>query len=413
VPSLIKKKASKLEGPATPSVHRGGRRPRLRVLGTEITCIDQTLRRAESDLGIEIVVDKQDFLTAQRKAATQPAEFDVYDQAFHNLDIVWFWGALQPIDTRRITAWSEVSELTKFGRLRSVQLTGRGDAPVNKLFVQPAMSLGSRETGAISMLPTVYNFDSFACTGDLIEEFQGEPASWAWLLHPRVKGRVALCDDPAVGVFDAALALEALGEIEFDDIGNMSVDEIDKVMALLNSRKREGHFYRLWKTAEESAELMIRGRVAMESIWSPAVSAVKKAGCSVSEVVPKEGYRAWHGGMSLSSNLDGRLLDVAYEYLNWWLSGPAGAVMARQGYYMSVPGRVREHLSDDEWGYWYEGRPTTRDLPGPDGQITVRAGEVRPGGTHWERASRIAVWNTTMDEHNYLVRRWNSFARSD
>lgn len=410
---MIKNKAGKQANPATPYVHRHGRRPRLRVLGTEITCIDQVLRRAESDLGIEIVADKQDFLTAQRKAATEPAEFDVYEQAFHNLDIVWFWSALQPIDTRRISAWSEVSELTKFGRLRNVQLSGRGDAPVNKLFVQPAMSLGSRETGAISMLPTVYNFDSFVCRSELIEELGHETASWAWLLHSRAKGRAALCDDPTVGIFDAALALEAAGEIEFEDIGNMSINEIDKVMALLNSRKREGHFRQLWKTAAESAELMIEDRVAIESIWSPGVSAVKRAGCKVAEIMPQEGYRAWHGGMSLSSRLDGRLLDVAYEYMNWWLSGQAGAVMARQGYYMSVPGRVREHLSDDEWGYWYEGRPAARDLPGPDGQITIRAGEVRSGGPHWERASRIAVWNTTMDEHNYLVRRWNSFVRSD
>ncbi len=30
----------------------------------------------------------------------------------------------------------------------------------------------------------------------------------------------------------------------------------------------------------------------------------------------------------------GRALDVAYAYVNWWLSGWPGAVMARQGYSM-------------------------------------------------------------------------------
>jgi len=34
---------------------------------------------------------------------------------------------------------------------------------------------------------------------------------------------------------------------------------------------------------------------------------------------------------------------------------------------------------------------------------------VRSGGSYWQRASSIAVWNTTMDEHNYLVRRWTQF----
>ncbi len=103
------------------------------------------------------------------------------------------------------------------------------------------------------------------------------------------------------------------------------------------------------------------------------------------------------------------MLDVAYEYLNWWLSGWAGAVMARQGYYMSVPERARAHLTNDEWAYWYGGQPACADLPGPDGRRVVRAGRVRSGGSYWHRASHIAVWNTTMDEHNYLVRRWNQF----
>jgi len=76
---------------------------------------------------------------------------------------------------------------------------------------------------------------------------------------------------------------------------------------------------------------------------------------------------------------------------------------------MSIPGRVRSHLTPAEWAYWYEGEPAPSDLPGPDGTITVRAGSVRSGGSYWQRASSIAVWNTTMDEHNYLVRRWTQF----
>jgi putative spermidine/putrescine transport system substrate-binding protein len=45
-------------------------------------------------------------------------------------------------------------------------------------------------------------------------------------------------------------------------------------------------------------------------------------------------------------------------------------------------------------------------LPGPDGTTTIAEGEVRSGGSYLQRASSIAVWNTTMDEHNYLTRRW-------
>ena len=40
----------------------------------------------------------------------------------------------------------------------------------------------------------------------------------------------------------------------------------------------------------------------------------------------------------------------------------------------------------------------------------VRAGQARAGGSYVARSSQIALWDTTMDEHNYLVRRWSAFA---
>ncbi|SDR61569.1 putative spermidine/putrescine transport system substrate-binding protein [Rhizobiales bacterium GAS191] len=393
----------------SPAVHTA-LRPHLRVLGTEITLLEQLRVRAERDLGIDITFEMLDFLSAQCKAATEPDAFDIYDQCFHNVDIVWFWRAIQPIDTQRISLWGEVNELTKSGRISAYAPMGRGDAPVNKLYVQPGLSLGPLQSGRISMLPTVHNFDSFAYLPDLFPGADPGDASWSWLLDERAKGRLALVDEPAIGVFDAALACEARGDIRFADIGNMTAPEIDKLMTLLSARRREGYFCGLWKTAAESAELMADGRAAIQSMWSPGTSALMRAGVPIREAVPREGYRAWHGGMCLSARLSGRLLDVAYEYLNWWLSGWPGAVMARQGYYMSVPERVRDALPPEEWDYWYEGAPASRDLPGTDGEITVRAGSLRPGGSYRERASHIAVWNTTMDEHNYLVRRWSQFA---
>lgn len=100
------------------------------------------------------------------------------------------------------------------------------------------------------------------------------------------------------------------------------------------------------------------------------------------------------------------MLDVAYEYLNWWLSGWPGAVVARQGFYISTPYRSREHMSPAEWDYWYAGMPADHDLSSQDGTVQIKAGAFRTGGSYWQRANSIAVWNTTMDEHNYLVRRW-------
>lgn len=410
------------EGPPPSSGRRGGTeatvlgapgiattKRHLRVLGTEITALPEIQRQAERDLGITISFENLDFLSAQRKAATRPESFDVYDQCFHNLDIVWFWRAVQPIDLDRIRLWGEVTDLTKTGRIGPNASFGHGDAPVTKLYVQPSQSLGPQPSRWISMLPTVHNLDSFAFRPDLAGGEVERATSWAALLDERWAGRAALVDEPAIGIFDAALAAQARGEVSFQDIGNMSTEEIDRLVSLLEARRRAGHFAGFWRTAAEAADMMARGDTVIQSMWSPGLTALRRRGVPVEEAVPHEGYRAWHGGLCLSSRLPEALTDVAYAYLNWWLEGHAGAVVARQGYYMSVPGRVRRHLSADEWAYWYEGEPTPTDLPGPDGTLIIPAGSTRPGGSYWQRASSIAVWNTTMDEHNYLVRRWARF----
>ena len=83
--------------------------------------------------------------------------------------------------------------------------------------------------------------------------------------------------------------------------------------------------------------------------------------------------------------------------------------MARQGYYIATPERSRPHMSPQEWAYWYDGAPAKSDLLGPAGEWVVRVGARRAGGSYRQRASRIAVWNTTMDEYNYATRAWDRF----
>ena len=70
---------------------------------------------------------------------------------------------------------------------------------------------------------------------------------------------------------------------------------------------------------------------------------------------------------------------------------------------------VTAYLAPEEWAYWYEGRPAERPLADPFGEVCVQPGDRREGGSHMERMSMVRVWNTFMDEHTYLVRRWNEF----
>ena len=69
----------------------------------------------------------------------------------------------------------------------------------------------------------------------------------------------------------------------------------------------------------------------------------------------------------------------------------------------------RSYLSNEEWDYWYQGHPAATDLHGTDGEISVRQGEVRTGGSYIQRFSNVAVWNTVMPTYEYSLQKWYEF----
>jgi hypothetical protein len=103
--------------PTAPAVIVRRERPKLRILCTEITPYRQLIERARRDLGFDLEFEAHDFVSAQRIAATQPDRYDVYDQCFHDLDIVWYWRAIKPTEIDRIELWGEVNDLTKKGTI--------------------------------------------------------------------------------------------------------------------------------------------------------------------------------------------------------------------------------------------------------------------------------------------------------
>ncbi len=382
----------------------------LRVTGTSVTLLDTIRNSAEQDLNLHIKFDVMDGVHCQQKGVTRPDEFDVYDQWFNNVDLLWTAGAIQPIETSRIALWDQVSDLTKKGRIHPSDKRGQGANPSDVQFVQADGSLGCAQSERITMLPTAHNVDAFVYAPAVGSHYgRRAPESWAWLFDDEWHGKCGLLSDPAIGIADVALGAQAAGLIRFEDIGNMSIGEIDALVSLLIERKKNGHFRHFWSTPADSVKMMERKNTVIASMWSPAIISLQAHGREISSASPVEGYRGWHSGLCLSSRLEGEKLDAAYAYLNWWLSGKAGAIIARQGFYMSVPATTREYLSEDEWNYWYEDLPARGDIAGPDGVIIARKGEGRNVGSYGERMSNIALWSTLMDEHNYLVRRWNEF----
>lgn len=384
----------------TPAVHLKSRV--LRVLGTSVTQIELLKNAAEQDLGVTLEFITTDGTEAQRRGALTPKSFDVYDQWFHNIDLVWPTGSIQGININRITRWDEINDLPKTGRLSKSHSLALGGDPSERLFVQSDGSLSKMSSERVSMLPTVSNADSFGIIGDKPEHL----TSWGCLLDPDRAGQVMLQTDAAIGSLELLLALEARNQMHVGDLGNLELEEIDQLTDFLGDYCKAGHFLRCWADEAEAIEGFQSGIHVCGSLWWSGFIRLRALGVPVHMATPEEGYRGWFGGMSLSAFAQDYVLDMAYEYLNWWLDGYAGAVMSRNGSYMSNPDAVRKVLSKQEWDFWYEGLPAETSISDAYGNTIFAPGESRGGGSYQQRMSRVVVWNTIMDEHNYLVRKW-------
>ena len=145
---------------------------------------------------------------------------------------------------------------------------------------------------------------------------------------------------------------------------------------------------------------MRSGEVVVEPMWAFHVVALQRKGFPVRYAAPPEGFRGWSVGLAISSEItDPARLQAAYDYINWWHAGYAGAVMMRVGYYHAVQATSRRFVDPAEWDYWIGGKPAAKDLPGVFGDITIRKGQARDGGSFVRRVCRYASWNSIFREH--------------
>jgi len=378
----------------------------LRSIGLGVSEINEIQDKATKDLGFPVVGQAMGYGDMFSKMLNQNDQYEIAEGYFNDMRVMGPAKVWQPIDTKKLKDWDKVTNLTKTGKLTPESSVGQGDAPYKFMWCDEN---GNKVTGPsqyIIMAPAFHNADSIGynpkATGRAIE-------SWGELLNKDFKGKVALLNVPQIGVMDAALAIEALGLKKFGDKGNMTKAEIDFLVDYLIPLKKAGHFRAFWENFGQSVNLMVNGEVALESMWSPAVAAIQAEGVPCVYAFPKEGMRGWHGGLAISAKVKGKQLDQAYAYINWWLGGWAGAFVSHQGYYHSIPENVKAHLDPADWDYWYEGKPAAKDLPDPFGTIIIKKGDVRTGGSYWQRYAKIAVWNSLMDENDYLVKRWTEF----
>ena len=380
----------------------------LRYLGTAVNQSAEIAAKVKQDLGITleyVPVTTDDVI---RRAVTAPNTFDLLDLEYFSAKRVAPSGNLQGLEARRIKLADKITPVFTRGEVSGRVIGDQGTAPKKVQFLQGRNSreFASAPTEWMSLIPNTYNADTLGIRPDLI----GRPIdSWAELLNPQFKGRASILNIPSIGIMDAAMVVEATGQYRYPDKGNMTRAEIDRTMALLTEAKKSGQFRAFWSDFNESVNLMASGETVIQSMWSPAVTKVRSQGVQCVYQPLKEGYRAWASGFGIPRTLEGRKLDATYEFINWFLSGWAGAYLNRQGYYSAVLETAREHMQPYEWAYWMEGKPAERDIKGPDGTTLEKAGTVRDGGSYEERMGRVACWNAVMDENTYLIRKWNEF----
>jgi putative spermidine/putrescine transport system substrate-binding protein len=380
----------------------------LRYLGTAVNQDKAIAEKFKADTGIGIRYVAVTTDDVSKRAVTAPNSFDLIDTEYFSLRKIVPTGNLKGIDSRKIKHADKITTLFTKGEVAGKKVGDQGTAPRKVMYLEGERSkvFAKSPTQFMTLIPTVYNADTLGIRPDLIKR---PISSWAELLNPEFKGKAAILNIPSIGIMDAAMVVEAMGKYKYPDKGNMTRKEIDLTIATLIEAKKAGQFRARWKDFNESVNLMASGEVVIQSMWSPAVTAVRTKGIECVFQPLKEGYRAWAAGFGVPATLSGKKLDAAYEFINWFLDGWAGAYLNRQGYYSAVLETAKAKMEPYEWAYWMEGKPASQDIKSPKGDVLARKGEVRDGGSYEQRMGAIACWNALMDENEYMVRKWNEF----
>jgi putative spermidine/putrescine transport system substrate-binding protein len=341
---------------------------------------------------------------------TQPNSYDIVDTEYFSLKKLVPSGNMLAMDGKKIRNFDKITPVFTKGELPSGKKIGdQGTAPKKVMFLEGENSTKFSEspTQWATLIPTVYNADTLGIRPDLIKR---PINNWKELLNPEFKGKAAILNIPSIGIMDAAMVVESMGEYKYPDKGNMTKAELDRTMKILTEAKKDGQFRAFWRDFNESVNLMASGETVIQSMWSPAVTAVKSKGIPCVYQPLAEGYRAWAAGFALSKGIKGTpKADLAYEFVNWFLDGWAGAYLNRQGYYSAVLDTAKAKMEPYEWAFWMEGKPAEKDIKAPDGTLLEKAGARRDGGSYDERMGGVACWNAVMDENDYMVKKWNEF----
>src|SRR6266480_2310986 len=261
----------------------------LRYLGTAVNAGDEIEKKCLQDTGIKI-----EYITATtddvtKRVITQPNSFDVLDTEYFSLKKLVPSGNIFALDARKIKEFDNITPVFTKGQLPNGKKIGdQGTAPKKVLYLEGPNSktFSATPTEFVTLIPTVYNADTLGIRPDLIKR---PISSWTELLNPEFKGKASILNIPSIGIMDAAMVVEATGQHQYADKGNMTKAEIDLTMKTMTEAKKAGQFRAFWKDFNESVNLMASGETVIQSMWSPAVTKVRSMGIACTFQPLKEG----------------------------------------------------------------------------------------------------------------------------
>ena len=274
-------------------------------VGGSYSAIKEIADQATKDLGFKVEMQTAPHDALLNRLVTQPQSIDIADIEYFFQMHLLPRGTLQPIDLNRVKWWDKVVPIfTKGEYPDGRKVSTQGCSPFEVQYVEKPgdKKFATKPTRYANGVPTVYNADTLGIRPDLVKR---KVESWAELLNPEWKGKTSIVSVPGIGIMDAAMAIEARGDMKYKDKGNMTKQEIDKTIDILIKAKKSGQFRAFWGTFDESVNLMAAGETIVQSMWSPAVTAVRSRGIPCYYAPLKEGYRAWASCIAPMAHLKG------------------------------------------------------------------------------------------------------------
>ena len=276
----------------------------LNHAGPPVTAIPAIAEQASKDLGFTVHMQTTENADLLNRFLSQSSAIDCADVSIVFLRYLVGRNILQTIPLAKVKDWEQTIPLfTKGIYPDGREASKQGVAPYTVVYAagQDGKTFAAEPTEWLNSVPTVTNADTLGIRPDLV----GRPiASWADLVSPEFKGKAALQDQPTVGVIDVAMAMEASGHVKYGNKGNMTRAEIDKTIDAMMEIKRAGQFRSFWTTFDQSVNLMASGEVVIQSMWSPAVTAVRTRGVPCVFQPLKEGYRGWGYTLGVMKHVD-------------------------------------------------------------------------------------------------------------